>query len=319
MPTSKTFLLLAISAALASGQIQTLTYFQLPGLTVKQNAQACFMNESGTVAANSTIYTDPVRFQPYLLKNDGEFEVLEDFPGYPASSARGINGRGDVVGYGSAQGQFNRIPLLWKDRIPMQIIIPPPQNPANRWWATPRDIDNAGRVLLNMAQINESGQLVSPQLYYVLEGNTLTELPPFPVGGGITSVSSSHYLAMDNSGRIAGSALVVLNGTLRVIGFIYRDGNFTTVLVDDLFRVLGFSQQGEVFGQLFDEGFFVWKDGQTRILPDLIADEQVLSIDGWNNKNQTCAAVNVHTVEPGAWKKHAIITFGLPGGGAEKP
>ena len=306
-------LLLAVAACLAPAQVQTVTCFQLPGVPEDQDAAACSINESGAVAAKTAILGNPVRSKPSILAPNGGFELLEDLPGCLGSRAVSINSRCDVLGRATGLGQDNQTMMIWKDGVPMEVLLPPPPDPANRWWPNPADLDDAGRVLVRLTQFSPANQFVSEPLESLLERGKLTPLPPLPEGGAIGRVFNSFYLAMNPDREILGSATVIMNGSQVNIPFLYQDGAFILAPVANVFRVIGFSRQGSVFSQLFDNRCFVWKNGQTRLLPPFLAGKVLLDIRGWNAKGQTCASVRVNRTIPGAWRKNAVITFGAPG------
>jgi len=298
-------LFLGFSALGAWGQVQSMTFFKLPGPVETSLASSCFLNDEGTAAA-TVLLSQSNRFQAYQLRKD-KAEILQDLPGYTRSFSDGINNKGEVLGHMTGPGQDDFAMVVWKDRIPTKIAVPPPSNPSNRQLISPRAIDNAGRILFSMSELTPSFQQ-TPTKHYLLNGGSAAELPVLQPNGVITAVFSFAYIGMNNAGDIVGQAMVTRLGQLQIIGFILKNGSFQEVLVDQLFQVAGISQNGEVFGQRNDLSFFAWRAGQASLLPKLIASEAV-SVDSWNSKGQTCARVRVFVYSASNYA-NAIVSFG---------
>lgn len=317
MQITRHLLLLTGLTFLASAQVQHLTYFKLPGVTGVTTAEGCAVNESGVVAA-TILSSDLGRRQAYVM-DKGTFRVLEDLPGYSTSIAEAINARGDVLGsVASGIDWYDRPAVIWKDGIPSPISLPPLSGPASRRLVQPLSLDDAGRVLAGITEYTPANQPL-PIRYYVLHGSSAVELPLLQPGGPITAVYFSAYKHLLNSGEAVGIAMVTRLGQLRMIGFIHRKGQFTEVLVDDLYTVGGVNQKGEVFGQLYNNGFYVWKDGQVRTYAPLIASDLVFSPSSWNNKGQTCVALRPFRYAPNNVRENAILSFGDADGAKGNP
>ena len=154
----------------------------------------------------------------------------------------------------------------------------------------------------------------TPNKYYLLNGGNAAVLPALQPGGAITAVYSFHYAAMNNAGKIAGYAMVTRLGQLQVIGFVMQGGAIQEFVVDQLFRVTGMNQKGEVFGERYDGSFFVWKDGEVKLFPRLMV-STAASAASWTNKGESCARVRVHVNSAASIYENAIVSFDTKGAG----
>jgi len=305
-------LILATAALTATAQVHNMTFFKLPGLPGITVANSCSVNDQGTAAASVRFQqAGETREQAFQLRNN-KIEILPDLPGYTSSIAYAINNKGEILGRMSGPNQFDVAVVVWKNNIPTRIALPPPSDPANRQLPSPIAIDNAGRILLVITELTPANNTASVN-YYLLNGGSATQLPPLLPGGAVTAVFSYAYTAMNNSGDIAGYAMVTRLGQLQIIGFLFKNGAFQEVLVDQLFRVTGINQRGEIFGERNDLSFFVWSAGKTEIFPRLAA-STLVQTSSFNNKGETCAWLRVFTEgQTGAFTENAIVTFNSKG------
>lgn len=302
---------------MAYGQVQHLTYFRLPGAPANVDGYRCVINESGAVAADIFLPGE-AKWQVFVM-DKGEYQTLEVLPGYTGAFVSAINARGDVLGtLVGGIDQFDRPPVVWKNGLPSVISLPPPSNPANRQLVAPISLDNASRVLARITERTPGNQSLPPR-HYILHGNNSVALPDLQPGGPVTQVHSIAYHSLMNSGAVVGSALVTRLGELRKIGFIFRNGQFNEILVDNMFVISGANQKGEVFGMRFDGGYFVWKDGHVRTYAPLLATDHVMPPTSWNNRGQTCVGLQPFRYAPGASYVMAILSFGDPDSEQGKP
>jgi hypothetical protein len=182
--------------------------------------------------------------------------------------------------------------VVWKDKIPVKVALPPPSDAANRQLATPQAIDN-GRTLLVLSELTPANQQ-TPGKYHLLNGGSAAETPPLQPGRAISAVYFYHYAASNNAGETAGHAMVL-----------------QAIPVDQLSRVVGINQKGEVFDRS-DSSFFVWRNGQVNLLPASLASTLVIATS-WNNKGQTCASVRVFLNTPNIVHENAITSLGTAG------
>lgn len=304
-------MLLGGMAIPCAAQVQDMKFFKLAGVTVASTANACYVNDSGSAAASIRYDQGGVSLDQAYQLNNGKTEILPHLPGYTRSIVYGINSQGEILGRLSGGGQFDFAVVVWKNKIPTPVVLPAPSHPANRQVPTPIAIDNAGRILVNILELNPANETVS-QDYFLLQGSAAAKLPPLLPGGPVSSVFFYAYTSMNNSGSIAGFAQVTRMGQLRIIGFLLKNGAFQEVLVDNMFGVRGINQKGEVFGDRFDGSFFVWRNGQVDLFPRLMV-STLVTTSSFNNRSETCARVRVFQNAPGAVSENAIVSFGGKG------
>ncbi|MBL8228381.1 MAG: hypothetical protein JNL98_07890 [Bryobacterales bacterium] len=304
-------MLLGAMAIPCTAQVQDLKFFKLVGVNGGSVANDCYINDNGTVAASIRYDQGGVSLDQAYQLNNGKTEILPHLPGYVRSIVKGINNQGEILGRLSGGGQSDFAVVVWKNKIPTPVVLPSASHPANRQVPTPIAIDNAGRILVNILELNPANQTVS-QDYFLLQGSAAAKLPPLLPGGPVSNVYFYAYTSMNNTGSIAGFAQVTRLGQLRIIGFILKNGVFQEVLVDDLFGVRGINQKGEVFGDRFDGSFFVWRNGQVDLFPRLMV-STLVTTSSFNNRSETCASVRIFQDVPGAVRENAIVSFGGKG------
>lgn len=308
MLTNRFLTLFLCGAFSASAQVQTLTFFNLPSAPENSSSGQCAINDSGTIASSTSIDGNS---QAFVLEK-GVFTILETPPGRERAFVAGINASGAVVGLVTGgPGLDSRGVVVWKNGFVFPVTLPPLSSSANSALPTPRAINNSGRILLQMNEQPPSGPFTAVRHYLVGGGGPITELPPYPVQNANLFYT---YRDLNDAGEVAGFAQVIKpSGDIPTVGFVYRNGAFTTFEVEGLVSVAGINAQGEVFGQLSDSSFFAWNKGKTRIFPPLIVNPSAF-VNLWNSKNQTCGAVRVFRHTDAAVSKKVVITFNEPDG-----
>jgi hypothetical protein len=294
------------------GQVQNLTLFQPPVANgeMVNSSFACYLNEAGVVAANANVLQAGglTRRVSYSLKGD-QYQILGELPGHGFPVASAINAQGDVVGTMQDQTSLRRVIVMWTNGTPRVLPLPPPPNVANYWLPSPVALDERGRVLVYLTEMNPANQPLNNAKAYLMDENQLTELPAIAPGGPVSAVHNHFFLDIRPSGQLLGSALVTRLGQSRTIGFLYQNGSFTEILVDDLFQVIGMNGRGEVLCRRFDGNLAVWRNGQVTPLSLVMPPEQIQNLSSWNAKGQTCGSIRMVRNTPGNWTLNAVLSF----------
>ena len=260
-------------------------------VTIEPNEQlwgsrAWAISPSGEIVGVAIETADGVHFHGFRLDKAGIYHRI-DFPGAISTSARGINARGDIVGY-YVDGSGNH-GYLWKKNEPAPVAI-----------------NVSGANFTEAYGINARGDIVGRyRVGTTFHGFLLRGDPAVPnnydrVDAPFSDVTLTFAVAINSRGDIAGQYKRAADPHTH--GFVLRNGEFTTIDVPGatLTSANGMDAEGFIVGPYEVGGVrhgYRWHDGEFTLID--LQGATVTHAAGINPRGEIVGYYNANGVDHG--------------------